>query len=195
MFVNNNDYLHIQSFPTYLQICSSKLSLLITIIGAHNKLPDCRSVITGYIHAWLLEYCVCRGISASVFAAPSRHCASLRECFWYILYIIVTPYYMFKLVSNDHHPAVLSVFYLTCVRLSFLESFPSKQRDETIALDGKTRRPNTCDNLTKFLSATDVACFPVGATIAPISPVSKTRWILQAKLSCLLNPAVPRQLF
>ena len=101
MFVNNNDYLHIQSFPTYLQICSSKLSLLITIIGAYNKLPDCLSVVTGYIHAWLLEYGVCRGISASVFAAPS-HCASLRECFWYILHIIVTPYYMFKLVSNDY---------------------------------------------------------------------------------------------
>lgn len=30
---------------------------------------------------------------------------------------------------------------------------------------------------------------------SPISPVSKTRWILQAKLSRLLNPAVPRQLF
>ena len=86
-------------------------------------------------------------------------------------------------------------FYLTCVRLSFLESFPSKQREETTALDGKTRRSNAWNNFTKFLSTTDVACFPVGATITPISPVSKTRWILQAKLSRLLNPAVPRQLF
>lgn len=59
-------------------------------------------------------------------------------------------------------------FYLTCVRLSFLESFPSKQREETTALDGKTRRSNAWNNFTKFLSTTDVACFPVGATAASI---------------------------
>lgn len=66
-------------------------------------MPGCSNTVSVVV---LLE----RDPGHSVFAAPSRHCASLRECFWYILYIIVTPYYMFRLVSLAYYPVVLSAF-------------------------------------------------------------------------------------
>lgn len=149
-------------------------------------MPGCSNTVSVVV---LLE----RDPGHSVFAAPSRHCASLRECFWYILYIIVTPYYMFRLVSLAYYPVVLSAFIWHACD-SLLESFPSRQWDETTALDGEERQTNACYNLTQILFATDVACPPVGATMHR-SPVSKSRWIKYAELSCLLDPAVPRQWF
>lgn len=125
-------------------------------------MPGCSNAVSVVV-LWLLE----RDPGHSVFAAPSRHCASLRECSWYILYIIVTPYYMFRLVSLAYYPVVLSAFIWHACD-SLLESFPARQWDETIALDGEERQTNACYNLTQILFSTDVACSPVGATIACI---------------------------
>lgn len=96
-------------------------------------MPGCSNTVSVVV-CWLLE----RDPEHSVIAEPSRHSASLGKCFWYILYIIVTPYYMFRPVSHDYFVQFFRFLSdVRATRFSRIVSFEAKRRNDSFRWENK----------------------------------------------------------